>query len=226
MSRAMHWLEQGGPATFLLLTLSVAVLSIIIVKIWEFIELRINRRGFVAVALDAWQRGDAADALQALKGERNPLARVMASAIQLCAASILSAAERRELATQFAAERLESLRLLLRPLEAIARLAPLLGLFGTVLGMLDVFQQWQAAGSEVTAGSSIWSGGIAEALLSAASSLLVAIVAGVALQIFDRIVERLHRDMESALTRIFVPPPMAWNGSAMAAAAATADVSG
>lgn len=219
MSNAMQWLEQGGPAMFLLTALSVAALSITIVKAWEFFELHINRRRFVAPALDAWQRGDATEALKVLKGERNPLARVMASAIQLNVASSISEAERRELAAQFAAERLEAARQLLRPLEVIATLAPLLGLFGTVLGMIEAFQQLKAGGS---GDASALSGGIAEALLSTAAGLAVAIPATAALHSFERIVERLHKDMESALTRIFVRPPLSWTTSAAASAAPAA----
>lgn len=216
MSNLLHWLEQGGPAIFILLALSVAALSIVIAKIWEFYELRINRRSFVAPALDAWQQGAAWDALKALKGERNPLARVMASAIQLCAASApLPEIERRELASQFAAERLEAARVMLRPLEVIATLAPLLGLFGTVLGMIEAFQQLKTGASGDAAALS---GGIAEALLSTAGGLAVAIPATAALHAFERIVERLHKDMESALTRIFVRPPTAWNGAPTRAA--------
>jgi biopolymer transport protein ExbB len=217
MSNLMRWLEQGGPAIFILLALSIATLSIIIVKSWEFFELKINRRSFVAPALDAWQRGSSADALKALKGERNPLARVMASAMQLSASSPLSEAERRELAAQFAAERLEAARTLLRPLEVIATLSPLLGLFGTVLGMIEAFQQLKAGGSGDAAALS---GGIAEALLSTAAGLAVAIPATGALHAFERVVERLHKDMESALTRIFVRPPTAWSGTAAAPAPA------
>jgi biopolymer transport protein ExbB len=217
MSNAMHLLEQGGVAMFMLLALLVVTLSIVIA--WEFVELHMTRRSFVAPALDAWQLGDAGTALKALKGERNPLARVMASAMQLCASSRLRDREQRELAAQFAAERLEAARQMLRPLQAIAALAPLIGLFGTVMGLIDVFQQLKlgtptagAAASGTIDWPSLW-GGTAQALLATAAGLLVAIIATASLQVYERIVERLHKDIESALTRIFVRPPNSWQGT-------------
>ncbi|MDO6806083.1 MotA/TolQ/ExbB proton channel family protein, partial [Wenyingzhuangia sp. 1_MG-2023] len=61
----------------------------------------------------------------------------------------------------------------LRPLEVIANIAPLLGLFGTVLGMIEAFQAMEAAGSKVD--PAVLSGGIWQALLTTAGGLAVAI---------------------------------------------------
>ena len=57
-------------------------------------------------------------------------------------------------------------------LENIAQLAPLLGLFGTVLGMIEAFQALQSAGSQVD--PSILAGGIWVALMTTAAGLAVA----------------------------------------------------
>ncbi|HAD30684.1 MAG TPA: MotA/TolQ/ExbB proton channel family protein, partial [Methylophaga sp.] len=52
---------------------------------------------------------------------------------------------------------INQLRSYLRPLEVIASLSPLLGLFGTVLGMILAFQQMELAGSQID--PSVLSGG-------------------------------------------------------------------
>jgi biopolymer transport protein ExbB len=87
-------------------------------------------------------------------------------------------------------------------LEVIAALSPLLGLFGTVLGMIKAFQKLELAGSNVD--PSILSGGIWEALLTTAIGLAVAIPAVLLVNYFDRIIDRTRHQMEDAATQIFV----------------------
>lgn len=195
----LEWIALGGPVMLVLLVLSIAVLTIVIIKLWEFGDARLWRRDFVEPALAAANAGRAEQALATLNAAGSPLAEVMASAIDAARAGTVGAATRERIA-RLAVDRLESLRGLLRPLEVMATLAPLLGLLGTVLGMIEVFRRLQAAGDRVDA--SILSGGLWEALLTTAAGLGVAILALAAFHFLDRQVERLHHAMESALTRI------------------------
>lgn len=204
MSQAMEWLRLGGPAMLILLGLSIASVTLILVKAWEFWELRIGQRDFVPQALSAWHAGNTDQAIAVLQMQVTPLAKVMMAAMKGCGNKALTEAEVREQITQQAADQLESARRLLRPLEVIANLAPLLGLLGTVLGMIQVFQRLQMAGDRVN--PSILSGGLWEALLTTAAGLTVAIIALAGFHVLDRAVERLHHDMEGALTRIFTRP--------------------
>ena len=96
---------------------------------------------------------------------------------------------------------LDVLRSNLRTLEVIATLSPLLGLFGTVLGMINAFQELQNAGNQVDPG--ILSGGIWLALTTTAIGLAVAIPAVLAHNWLDRRVERHERFMESSVTQVF-----------------------
>ena len=89
----------------------------------------------------------------------------------------------------------------------IATTAPLLGLLGTVVGMIDAFQALQEAGSR--ADPAALAGGIWEALLTTAAGMAVAIPAGVALTWFESIAARLQGDMETAATRVFTRGPKA-----------------
>lgn len=205
MSHILEWLALGGPVMAVLVLLSVAVATLTIVKMWEFSEARVWRRDFVEPALAAWQAGRADQALSQLGKVSGPLAEVMAHAMSECRAPDFQEASGRERVAQAATDRLESARGLLRPLEVIATLAPLLGLLGTVLGMIQVFRRLQAAGERVDPG--ILSGGLWEALLTTAAGLAVAIVALSAFHFLDRQVERLQHAMESALTRILATRP-------------------
>jgi biopolymer transport protein ExbB len=195
-----EWLVLGGPVMAVLGVLSVAVATLSIIKVWEFSEARVWKREFVEPALAAWQEGRADLALSQLAGVNGPLADVMAAAMRACSATDCREPSVRERIAQHATDRLEQARGLLRPLEVIATLAPLLGLLGTVLGMIQVFRRLQAAGERVDPG--ILSGGLWEALLTTAAGLGVAIVALCAFHFLDRQVERLQHAMESALTRI------------------------
>jgi len=200
MSQAFEWIRLGGPTMLLLVGLSIATVTIVLVKLWEFWDQRIGDRHFVARVLSAWQLGQTDQALSLLGGSPSPLADVMRETITVRSDAERSDAHAREYIEAYAAERLEGLRGLMRPLEVISQLAPLLGLLGTVLGMIQAFRQLQAAGDRVS--PAILSGGLWEALLTTAGGLAVAIVALVAFNYLDRRIERLQQRMESVLTAL------------------------
>lgn len=70
-----------------------------------------------------------------------------------------------------------------RVLDSTAQIAPLLGLFGIVLGMIDAFQALQQAGNSVD--PSLLAGGIWVALLTTAAGLAVAMPTSLVLTFFD-----------------------------------------
>ena len=205
MSQAFEWIRLGGPTMLLLVALSVATVTIVLVKIWEFWDQRIGDTRFVALAVNAWQSGAPDQALTALAASPSPLADVMRETIRTSSDASRSDEQVREYIQAVAAERLDTLRNLMRPLEVISQLAPLIGLLGTVMGMIQAFRQLQAAGDRVS--PAVLSGGLWEALLTTAGGLAVAIVALVAFNYLDRRVERLQQRMESALTALLTSGP-------------------
>ena len=205
MTPALAWLQLGGPAMLVLGLMSVAVVTLGIIKAWEFSEQRLGSREFVDASLQAWSRGQGAQALAALQGSPSPLAAVLRDAVQVLQDAALSDSHARERIERRALEALAAARSHLRTLDLIGSLAPLVGLFGTVLGMIDAFQALQAAGDRVQ--PSILSGGIWVALLTTAAGLVVAIPATAAHQLVDGIVERAGRAMEDAATQVFTAAP-------------------
>jgi len=107
----------------------------------------------------------------------------------------------REEVTRIAKNHIARLKAWLRPLELIASLSPLLGLLGTVLGMIEAFQRLEGAGNQVD--PALLSGGIWQALLTTAVGLVVAIPALLAHQWLDRRVENCTHRMEDLTTRVF-----------------------
>lgn len=193
-------LQAGGPVVAILVGLSIIALAITFIKLWQFAFVQIGSRQFVSEALAHWSAGRSGAAFEILEQSRNPIAHVMAITMQGQAHKVKEDTIREE-ATRVASAELENLRSNLRGLELIGSLSPLLGLLGTVLGMIEAFQQLAAAGSRVD--PSLLSGGIWEALLTTAVGLSVAIPAITVLHGLERAIERLHHSMEDAVTRLF-----------------------
>lgn len=194
--------QIGGPVVAILLVLSVLALAIIVLKLWQLTSLRIGSRRYAEEAMFEWFAGRRSRALEILRGSRNPVERVLASAmvgVENNPAGEVALV--REEVARVAVNELENLRSYLRGLEVIGALSPLLGLLGTVLGMIEAFRQLEAAGSQVD--PALLSGGIWEALLTTAVGLAVAIPAVAALNGLERVVERTSHRIEDAVTRLF-----------------------
>ena len=201
LARIAWLVEAGGPVVAILIAMSVVAMAIILVKLYQFWTVRIGDRRFIEPALAEHRRGAPEKALAVLSPARNPIARVLETAIRAEARMRAADETVREEVVRVANLYLERLRSYLRALEVIGTLSPLLGLFGTVLGMIAAFQQLEAAGNQVNAG--LLSRGIWEALLTTAVGLTVAIPTVAAATWLERRIDRLAHDMEDAATKIF-----------------------
>lgn len=197
--RVVEVLSAGGPIMVILACLSVLALAIVFVKLWQFRGVRAT--GGIEEALRTWRDGRHSEAINTLSASPHPAAAVVAVAMRGTIDQRLPEKQLREEVIRVANRHLESLRMHLKGLEVIGALSPLLGLLGTVLGMIEAFQQLEAAGTR--ANPALLSGGIWEALLTTAAGLGVAIPTVVALHWFDRRIERLRHVMEDAVTRVF-----------------------
>ena len=194
-------LAAGGPVVAILLLMSIVALAIILLKWWQFAMLRLTARSPVDKALRLWREGRSEAAIKALNRSRQPVAQLVRLTMVGLLRPGFDAALVREEVSRVASMQLERLRSLLRPLELIATLSPLLGLLGTVLGMIEAFRQLEVAGSQVD--PAILSGGIWQALLTTAVGLVVAIPVVLAHAWLERKVERCGHLMEDAVTQVF-----------------------
>ncbi len=87
----------------------------------------------------------------------------------------------------------------LGPLATIGSTSPFIGLFGTVAGIINAFRNIAATGS---GGMSVVSGGIAEALVTTALGIFVAIPAVAAFNYFTGKIENFHIEMSRASTQL------------------------
>ncbi|MCC5777671.1 MotA/TolQ/ExbB proton channel family protein [Nitratireductor sp. B36] len=180
------FLQLGGPVVAILLVLSVFAVALILLKFMQFQRERVGRHGRSNRALHAWFHHNQADARAMLANARSPLEETLATTMRLAAAKADKGAIEDEI-SRLALGRLHDLQRGFRALDAIAQVAPLLGLFGTVLGMIEAFQKLQEAGNSVD--PSLLAGGIWVALLTTACGLAVAMPVSLLLTWFETRIE-------------------------------------
>ncbi|SEK03455.1 biopolymer transport protein ExbB [Cribrihabitans marinus] len=197
----MAWFDTlgaGGPILAVLAVLSLISVALIVVKtlaLWP-----VTGGGSARdAALAEWAEGrrDAARA-----GLGNAAAdRVLAYAMQALSDGFRGAPLIAEL-TRRGNEEFAAMSRGIRVLELIAMISPLLGLLGTVTGMIQSFQELELA--EGAANASVLAGGIWQALLTTAAGLLVAIPAAVAASLLAGRAERGAQAIENAVGRLMV----------------------
>jgi biopolymer transport protein ExbB len=157
--------DIGGPVVVILMAVAVLTLAVALYKVWQFWMAGVGRHNALSKAVEAWDKGDRTGARAALDRSTSYLAPVVDMAFG-------SGEARNDRLLAEAETRFARLERGFRLLDSVAQLAPLLGLFGTVLGMIEAFQSLQGAGAQVD--PSILAGGIWVALLTTAVGLVVA----------------------------------------------------
>ncbi|MEM6680572.1 MAG: MotA/TolQ/ExbB proton channel family protein [Pseudomonadota bacterium] len=195
LDRASALATDGGPVILVLAVLSVVSIAVIALKLIE-LSGTLGSAGTRDAAIEAWREGRCREAEGMLAEGAAPPTRLLATAMAALARRPHGPAFDREL-ERVGNEVLERLRRHLRILEVIATASPLLGLLGTVLGMIEAFQQLEMAGG--AANAAVLAGGIWQALLTTAAGLVVAIPAAVAASLMSARVDRVGHAMESAV---------------------------
>ncbi|MEM1046344.1 MAG: MotA/TolQ/ExbB proton channel family protein [Pseudomonadota bacterium] len=190
----------GGPVIVLLILLSVAAAAITFVKIIEFARMGVGRHGPAREAVRLWETGDRDGALRQLDGESACLPRVLSRVMQAAQDPNLAPEAVREDGFGFALDLLTRLRRHLRTLDTIVQAAPMLGLLGTVLGMIDAFGKLELGGGSVD--PSQLAGGIWVALLTTALGLIVAIPFYFVTTWLEGRIERERVAMETAMAML------------------------
>ncbi|MFP7675202.1 MotA/TolQ/ExbB proton channel family protein [Marivita sp. S0852] len=165
----------GGPVVLILMAVSVLTMAVILYKIWQFRAAGVGRHAALRAAIESWDAGRISDAHASLGQSTSYLKPVVALGLHHRADTARMEAEAETLFLRL--ERGFKL------LDTVAQLAPLLGLFGTVLGMISAFQALQEAGAQVD--PSILAGGIWVALLTTAAGLIVAMPTAAVLTWFE-----------------------------------------
>lgn len=196
---AIDLVDKGGPVVVVLLLLSIAATTVLLVKASQFAWLGVGSRGRLERAVRLWLTGMQREGYDLLARSRKPAARVLAHSMR----GIQSGVEERVLREEverIAGEELANMRRYMRVLEVTVQTAPLLGLFGTVLGMISAFQALQNAGAD--ADPTVLAGGIWVALLTTAVGLAIAIPLAFVNAWLEGRIEREQQLMEQAVTSL------------------------
>ncbi len=160
---------KGGEMMYPILGCSVFALAVILERLIVLVATRIPPASQIAKLLDAVRDGDRAAAIKLARADKTPVHRVL-----LAIAGARGGEGTQERAAGIAGDDvLRALNLRLPWLAILGSLVPLMGLLGTVVGMIRVFTAVAEAGdvSDIT----LLAGGIWEALLTTAFGLAVAI---------------------------------------------------
>jgi len=174
-------IQKGGVAMWPLLVLSILAVGTIFERLWFWASLLLREREVVNRVLDAASRNWQAAREIALEARRQPIGRYLYAPLRLANPD----PDVFRLALESAADdELASMRRGDKLLEAVIALAPLLGLLGTVLGLINSLGSIRISdlGTASTAGVTL---GIAEALISTATGLILAITSLVFYRLFQ-----------------------------------------
>ena len=184
---------KGGPIMIILLIMSIISLAIILLKIYQFFKSDIYNSNKVIPVFKLLKDNKIVQAQELLNTIIHPSSEIILSIIDN---KRLSNEDRENEVSIIGEKQIRNLEFLLKPLELIANIAPLLGLLGTVIGMITAFSKLENAGSRVD--PAILAGGIWEALLTTAFGLIVAIPALGAFYWLDGKVDKVREDMRHA----------------------------
>jgi biopolymer transport protein ExbB len=166
----LSFLSKGGILVGPILLCSVIALSIFLERMIRFARVRVRGPGLVEGMVRHLKNGEDQQAYELAVSDHTPMGRVLRQAMEV------KGQDRETLETVIAHATDEEVRELSRYLQALAtvgNIAPLLGLLGTVLGMIKAFMVIQQMGGKVNA--AVLAGGIWEAMLTTALGLAVAL---------------------------------------------------
>lgn len=185
---------HGGPVMYPLLACSILVLTVVIERLffWASVDFTRNRQ-LIEDVLELCRQGDWEAVRARVSGSKDFIVRVLVSGILHREFSMTKAME----AT--AAEEIRNMRRYMGVLDTMITVAPLLGIFGTVIGIISSFEALGSAGIDqpqaVTAG-------IAQALITTATGLGIAILSVFPYNYFNSKVEKAVLNIEKYATSL------------------------
>ncbi|WP_370315967.1 MotA/TolQ/ExbB proton channel family protein [Sagittula sp.] len=178
--------------------LSLLAIAVAIYKWVQFMMLGVGRRKRAEEILDNWLSGRADLALQQAQKRKSVLARILQAVFSGVQAKPGDSTYAEELGRQTAIIELATMTDRMRTLEMVVQAAPMLGLLGTVIGMIDAFSALAVAEGAVD--PTILAAGIYTALTTTAAGLAIALVAYFVANYFESRIERERNMIETVIS--------------------------
>jgi biopolymer transport protein ExbB len=194
----IEFLSKGGILVMPILLCSVLALAIFLERIIRFSRLRRRGAGLADKVSRYLEKGNETAAREEARNSDSPMGRILVQAMEV------KNQDRETLETVIVHATEEEVRGLSRYLQAlatIANIAPLLGLLGTVIGMIKAFMVIQQMGGKVNA--AVLAGGIWEAMLTTALGLSVALPTMVAHSYLVGRVDQYEARLQSGAVMFF-----------------------
>ncbi len=189
---------KGGTMMIPLGICSLIVVAVAFERMMVLRRGRVAPKGFAERVTERLKARDVEGAREAVRSESSPLAVVLASGIGRAGRSLDAIEKQMAWAWQ---HEVFGLRRRLRILTLITAVAPLMGLLGTIIGMIKAFQTVALSG-ESLGKAELLAEGIYEAMISTAAGLLVAIPALIVYHYFAAMIDRLTHDVDKAAVPI------------------------
>ena len=188
---------RGGPLMWPILLCSVTAVAIILERFYCLHKAGTNVPNISSRVKSLLNKGNADAALKMCETASGPVAHVLAIGIHVRKRDLV---EKERIIARAGSRVVRELDKNLRGLAIIGNITPLLGLLGTVTGMIKAFMKIQELGGGVDA--SVLAGGIWEALITTAAGLSVAIPAFVAYHYFEGRVDGIEGEMKDAASEL------------------------
>ncbi len=187
--------HQGGPIMWPILLVSIIAIAVVLERLfwWLFRWMRRDPKRIEKV-FTAIENGDVAEASRLSRGSRDPVLRMMWNGLNHQHASLQGALQ------VAAGIEIKRAGRFLVVMDTLVTLAPLLGLLGTIVGLMRSFGQ---LGNEELAVQAV-TGGISEALIATACGLCIAIFALIPFNYFTSRVSNLEFELQTAATNLEV----------------------
>ncbi|WP_193743590.1 MotA/TolQ/ExbB proton channel family protein [Tateyamaria sp. ANG-S1] len=176
--------------------LSLVALGTALYKVGQFMRLGVGKRSDAERILDDWLNGRVDEAINAAGQRRSVLSRILQAVFSGIQARPSDVRYAEELSRQTAIIELAKMSERMRALDMVVQAAPMLGLLGTVVGMIDAFSV--LAVTEGAVDPTSLAGGIYVALTTTAAGLVIALFAFFIATWFEGRIDR-ERNMIEAL---------------------------
>ncbi|MFO7684988.1 MAG: MotA/TolQ/ExbB proton channel family protein [Desulfobacterales bacterium] len=185
---------SGGPVMYPLLACSMISLTVIIERsiFWFTLNRRSDRQVLNSV-MDLCESGDWEAVRRKTAGSKDPIVKILISGILHRRYSMVKAME------ASASDEIKRMRRFMNVLDTMITVAPLLGIFGTVIGIIQSFEVLGTSGIEHP---EIVTAGIAQALITTAAGLGIAILSVFPYNYFNSLIENAAIQVEKYATSL------------------------